>query len=207
MKIVIVVALAGTLAGALPSVLAGPVGSEIGPNLVSNGGFESGLAGWSTSGFQLQDFDFGLDSVAHAGSSSFKGGAIDSLGFLSQSLTTVAGTAYNIDLWLASDGFFENEFRVLWNGQVVYDQTNIFPQGFTQLVIDPMATGTFSTLSFGFRDDSGFLHIDDVSVRAVAAVPEPSQVALIAAGLSFLAGAARRRRGAARPSAVVSRLA
>ena len=176
---------------------AGPVGNEVGPNLVSNGGFELGLAGWSTSGFQLQDYDFGVDgSFAHAGSNSFKGGAIESLGFLSQGLTTVAGTAYNIDLWLASDGFFENEFRVLWNGQVVYDKTNIFPQGFAQIVIDPIASGAFSMLSFGFRDDSGFLHIDDVSVRAVAAIPEPSQLALIAVGLGFLAGAARRQRHA-----------
>jgi hypothetical protein len=197
MRVAIVVAVAGALAGALPSVSAGPLGSEIGPNLVSNGGFESGLAGWSTSGFQLLNFDFGLDSVAHSGGSSFKGGAIESLGFLSQSLATVPGTAYNIDLWLASDGFFENEFRVLWNGQVVYDKTDLFPQGFTQVVIDPMATDVFSTLSFGFRDDSGFLRIDDVSVRAVvAAVPEPSQWALIAIGLAFLARATRRTRDA-----------
>jgi hypothetical protein len=197
MKVAIAVAVAGALASALPSVSAGTVGSEIGPNLVSNGGFESGLAGWSATGFQLQDFDFGVDgALAHTGSNSFKGGAIESLGFLSQVMTTVPGTAYNIDLWLASDGFFENEFRVLWNGQVVYDKTDIFPQGFTQIVIDPMATGAFSTLSFGFRDDSGFLHIDEVSVRAVAAIPEPSQVALIAVGLGFLARAARRRRDA-----------
>ena len=194
MKVAIVVAVATALAGALPSVSAGPVGTEIGPNLVSNGGFESGLAGWSTSGFQVLDFDFGVDSVAHSGSSSFKGGAIESLGFLSQSLATVPGTAYNIDLWLASDGFFENEFRVLWNGQPVYDKTDLFPQGFTQIVIDPMATDVFSTLSFGFRDDSGFLRIDDVSVRAVAAVPEPSQWALIAVGLAFLSRATRRTR-------------
>ena len=67
MKVVIVAAFAGALAGAVPSVSAGPVGNEVGPNLVSNGGFELGLAGWSTSGFQLQDYDFGVDgSFAHA---------------------------------------------------------------------------------------------------------------------------------------------
>jgi len=196
MKTTLVAALATALAGAMPSAWAGPVGSEVGPNLVSNGGFESGLTGWSTSGFQLLNFDFGIDSVAHTGSSSFKGGAIDSLGFLSQNLATAPGTSYNIDLWLASDGFFENEFRVLWNGQVVYDKTDLFPQGFTQVVIDPMATDVFTSLSFGFRDDSGFLRIDDVSVRAVAAIPEPSEFALIAAGLALLARATRRRRDA-----------
>jgi hypothetical protein len=196
MRVVIVAALASALAGALPSVSAAPIGNEVGPNLVSNGGFESGLTGWSASGFQLQGFDYGIDSMSHSGSSSFQGGAIDSLGFLTQTLATVPGTAYNIDFWLASDGFFENELRVLWNGQTVYDKADLFPQGFTQVVIDPLATSTFTTLSFGFRDDSGFLHIDDVSVRAVAAIPEPSDFALMAVGLAFLVNATRRRRAA-----------
>jgi flagellin len=195
MKIAIVAALATALAGAAASVSAGPAAAEVGPNLVNNGGFESGLLGWSASGFQLQGFDFGIDStMAHGGSNSFQGGAIESLGFLTQSLATAPGTSYNIDLWLASDGFLTNRFQVLWNGQVVYDRTDVFPQGFAQIVIDPLATGSTSTLSLGFRSDSGFLHVDDISVRAVAAVPEPSEVALLAVGLAVLARLTRRRR-------------
>jgi PEP-CTERM motif len=194
MRAAILAAWAIALIGALPSVSAGPSANEMGPNIVGNGGFESGLAGWSTSGFQLQGFDFGIDSFAHTGSSSFQGGAIESLGLLSQSLATTAGTTYNIDLWLASDGFFENEFQVLWNGQVIYDRTDLFPQGFTQVVIDPMATGPVTALSFGFRDDSGFLHVDDISVRAVSAVPEPSAFALIAVGLATLGRANWKKR-------------
>jgi hypothetical protein len=195
MRVAIVAALAAVLAGALSTVSAGPLGNEVGPNLVSNPGFESGLTGWSTSGFQLLGFDFGIDSSsAHTGTNSFQGGAIESLGFLSQSLATVAGTTYNISLWLASDGFFENEFQVLWNGSLVYDRSDLFPQGFAQIVIDPMATGATSMLSFGFRDDSGFLHVDDISVRAVSAVPEPSALALIAVGVAALGRASRRKR-------------
>jgi hypothetical protein len=193
MKAAILAAWAIALTGAIPSVSAGPPANEAGPNIVVNGGFESGLAGWSTSGFQLQGFDFGIDSFAHTGNSSFQGGAIESLGFLSQSLATTAGTAYNIHLWLASDGFFENEFQVLWNGQVVYDSTDLFPQGFTQIVVDPIATGPVTSLSFGFRDDSGFLHVDDISVRAVSAVPEASTFALILVGLAALGRIDRRR--------------
>jgi len=193
MKLAIVAALAAAFGALSGSVSAGPTGSEIGPNLVVNGGFEAGLTGWSSSGFQSQGFDYGVDaSFAHGGSNSFQGGAIESIGLLSQTLSTVAGTSYNIDLWLASDGFFENEFQVLWNGAVVFDRSNLFPQGFTQVVIDPMATGATTMLSFGFRDDSGFLHVDDISVRAVAAVPEPSELALLAFGLAVLARAARR---------------
>jgi len=201
MRVALAVALATALTAAVAPAAAGPAGLETGLNLVANGGFESGLAGWSTSGFQLLGYDFGIDTAAaHTGTSSFQGGAIESLGFLSQTLVTVTGTSYNIGLWLASDGFFENRFQVLWNGQVVYDQSNLFPQGFTSVLIDPLATGTSTTLAFGFRNDSGFLHLDDVSVRAVASVPEPSEVALIAAGLAALGYARRRRRGGDRPA-------
>jgi hypothetical protein len=198
MSVALAVALATALTAVVAPASAGPAGLETGPNLVANGGFESGLTGWSTSGFQLLGYDFGIDTAAsHTGTSSFQGGAIESIGFLSQSLVTVPGTSYNIGLWLASDGFFENRFQVLWNGQVVYDRSNLFPQGFTAVLIDPVATGTSTTLAFGFRDDSGSLHVDDISVRAVVAIPEPSALALIAAGLAALGYTARRRRGLA----------
>jgi PEP-CTERM motif len=94
----------------------------------------------------------------------------------------------------ASDGFFENELQVLWNGIVVFDRKNLFPQGFTQVVIDPLATGPTSTLAFGFRDDSGLLHIDDVSVRAVSAVPEPSSLVLLGLGIAAIARLRAKRR-------------
>jgi len=197
MKPIRATALAVALVSAsVTNALAGPVGNEQGPNLVTNASFESNLTGWTTSGFAGVGFDFGIDStMAHTGSRSFQGGAIESLGFLTQTIATVAGASYNIDLWLASDGFLPNQFQVLWNGAVVFDRSDIFPQAFTQIVVDPLATGPQTTLSFGFRDDSGLLHLDDVSVRAVtAAVPEPSTLVLLGAGLAFAGRRAVRRR-------------
>jgi hypothetical protein len=67
MRAAILAAWAVALTSALPSVSAGSPGVAVGPNIVVNGGFESGLAGWSTSGFQIQGFDFGIDSFAHTG--------------------------------------------------------------------------------------------------------------------------------------------
>jgi len=80
MKPAIVAALAVALGTVCGAASAGPTGNEIGPNLVANGGFESALTGWTASGFQLLGYDYGIDSsFAHGGSSSFQGGAIDSI--------------------------------------------------------------------------------------------------------------------------------
>src|SRR4051794_18147783 len=54
-------------------------------SVIVNGSFESGLASWSTSGFTLQGYDYGIDNAAQSGSNAFYGGGIESLGFLGQS--------------------------------------------------------------------------------------------------------------------------
>jgi hypothetical protein len=43
----------------------------------------------------------------------------------------------------------------------------LYPFSFTNLI----ATGSYTVLKFGFRDDFGFFHIDDISA-GVSAVPE-----------------------------------
>src|SRR5262245_7909108 len=98
------------------AALAGPIGSETGPNLVTNGGFEATSSmtgsGWTASGFIAEGFDFFVDNAtsnAHGGSRSFAGGGIGAPGFISQNLATVVGVHYNIHIWLANlSGFAEN---------------------------------------------------------------------------------------------------
>jgi len=194
-----VVVAAALFATVAPTVFAGPVTKETGPNIVTNGGFEAtpGIAGsgWTPSGFILEGFDYFIDSNpadAFAGNRSFAGGGIGAPGFISQTLTTVVGASYNIHLWLANlSGFAsDTEIRVLWGGNLVYSATDILGFGYNQIIIDPIAISTSTTLSIGLRDDSFFLNIDNVSVRQV---PEPTSLALLASGL-IAAGLSRRRR-------------
>ena len=157
-------------------------------NLVANGSFESGLASWTTNGFLLQGFDYGIDNAAQSGSNAFYGGAIESLGFLNQTFATQAGQRYNVDFWLASDGFLPNRFQVLANGQLLLDLEDVLIQPYGARHTVFTAIGPTTQLQFGFRSDSGLLHLDNVTV---AAVPEPETVALLALGLAAVA--ARRR--------------
>jgi hypothetical protein len=179
-----------TAAGALALALcAGPALGQV--NVVANGGFESGLASWTTSGFVLLGFDFGVDNFAHSGTAAFFGGAIDGLGFLQQSVATQPGTPYDVDFWLASDGFLPNRFQVIVDGNVVLDREDILLQPYGAVHTSFVATGALTQLGFGFRNDSGLLHFDDVRV---AAIPEPSTIALMGAGLGVVAFLRRRRR-------------
>ena len=50
--------------------------------------------------------------------------------------------------------------EVLWGGNIVYPlTTDILGFGYRQIVIDPVATSTTSSLSIGLRDDNFFLNV------------------------------------------------
>lgn len=187
-------------AAAASSVSAGPVSAEFGPNLVANGGFESSNAvagsGWTTSGFIGEGFDHFLDSDpthAHGGTRSFAGGAVGSFGSISQSIATTPGMSYNIHLWLANlSGFADGTgIQVLWNGNVVYSESDILGFGYREIVIDPLATSTSTLLTIALQDDSFYLNVDDISVRVV---PEPAGLALAGIALAGLLLARRKPR-------------
>lgn len=144
-------------------------------NLIANPGFETGnFTGW----IQFGNLGFtGVDGSPHSGSFSAFLGPVGSLGFLSQTVTTTPGLRYNLSFFLQSDGSTPNEFLVSWNGTVLSDQLNLPAFGYAERDFpNLLATSPTTPLVFGFRDDPGFLFLDDV---AVDVVPEPSTMLLL----------------------------
>jgi FecR protein len=138
------------------------------PNIVVNGGFETGnFTPWVLSG--NTGFTGVSSAYAHTGNFGAFLGPIGSEGFLSQTLSTSVGTPYIVSFSLRSDGLTPNDFSGSWGGSTFFSQTNIPAGNWLNLSFTTdVATGTSTVLRFGFRDDPGFLGLDDVSV-----IPDP----------------------------------
>ena len=176
-------------------------------NLVTNGDFETGdFTAWTQSGVLTDDGNGNL-YYAGVGVSAGQGvggsygaylGPVGSMGYLTQSLATVAGQTYTLS-WALDNGEtlgFPNQFQVAWNGNVVFDQTNIPQQGFQAYSVNLIATNSITGLQFGFQNDPTFFHLDNVSVDVASGptpVPVPAAVWLLASGLLGLVGITRRK--------------
>jgi hypothetical protein len=138
---------------------------QAGGQLIQNGGFETGtFSSWAESG-NFADCSVGASALCvHSGNYGALLGPAGSLGYLSQTLPTLSGQTYLLSLWLNSpDGLGPNEFLVAWNGNVVFDQTNLGAIGWTNLQFHVTATGPNTVVQFGCRDDQSFLGLDDIT--------------------------------------------
>lgn len=166
-------------------------------SLVTNGSFESGLAGWTctaspgscgagTQGGAAQDgaaHFWGFDNAAPPG-------------VLSQSLATEAGATYSISLYFDTNGSVPPNALSLDVGDLsmglalVQDSWVNFSGTFTA-----SSAVTALDLLFTTVGGSGTVWIDNVVVERVsAAVPEPAGTALVALGLAALGVTRRWRR-------------
>jgi len=154
---------------------------------VRNGGFETGdFAGWTLirdPNYTFVDNGSASGITPHSGSYEAAGGGIGSLAYLSQTLPTTAGASYLLSLWLNSpDGMSPNEFLASWNGNTLFDETNVPALGWTNLQFLVSATSAYTVLELGFRDDNSYLGLDDISV-----VPaQPSIAGLNLAGTNLV---------------------
>ncbi len=153
---------------------------------IQNGSFESGdFSSWVQSGNTAfttvlnQPYN-GLS--AQSGSDYAVLGPVGSDGVLSQGFADRAGQTLQISFWLESDGGLQNDFSASFDGATLVRLSNAGAFGWTEYSADVTATGQDS-LSFAFRDDPGYLALDDIVVAPVSQIPEPATLALLPLGL------------------------
>ncbi|MGO8839026.1 MAG: protease pro-enzyme activation domain-containing protein [Limisphaerales bacterium] len=166
----------------------------VGQQMIQNGGFEYGtLSYWMQTGpvnsYSSDYIDNGLSLgnppnyflphiPPHSGNYLMTFGQQGSLGYISQTLSTVSNQAYLVSLWFNSPNVYQvsegyvtastpNEFSVSWNGTTLFNQTNIAEIGWTNLQYVVRATSPSTVLQFGGRDDPWFLGLDDVTVTPI----------------------------------------
>ncbi len=171
-----------------------------GTNLVTNGGFETGtFSGWTQAG--NTSFTGVQTSGPAVGNYTAYMGPVTSSGSLTQTLTTVAGTRYDLSYQLRGTGLNPNRFDVYWNGGAIASLSlnNAGTFGWTTFsALNLVATGPTTSLSFVFRHDPGYFFLDEVAVTT--ATPEPSTVALVSGALLIIGTYRRRKSSSQRPS-------
>jgi hypothetical protein len=161
-------------------------------NIVGNGGFETGnFPPWKKLGNTgnntapinaASNGVFGIDQdSAHTGNFGLFAGPVGTKGYLQQTLHTVAGSKYNLSFWMdaeqgeslqaaSASGGNPIDFEVFWNGKEIFDTSDVSSSYTKFTFTNLLATTSRTSLKFGFRDDSGQFHLDDVFVGA--RVPE-----------------------------------
>jgi hypothetical protein len=166
--------------------------------LINNGSFESGggsFTGWTTGGnfedTQVSTGPFYDYTGAEDGNFYATLGPVGSDGTLSQTFADHAGAQYTVSFWFASVGDNPSDFSASWDNTPLLSLTNP-ATGSTWTQYTYQVTGTGSdTLTFAFRDDPGWMALDNVAVTQNA--PEPSSLLLLGTGVLGLAGMVRRK--------------
>jgi hypothetical protein len=163
--------------------------------LLQNGDFQAGnFAGWSLNAQYTSVLSQPYDGYSPVGGSTYAIlGPVGTSGTLYQSFNDTACQTLTISFDLASDGGEQNDFIVIFDHQTLLSLTNIAADRWTEYDFTVAATGTDS-LEFAFRDDPGYLGLDDIAVTPTS-VPEPATLftfSLGLAGLAMLRGVAWR---------------
>lgn len=147
--------------------------------LVLNGDFETeDFTGWTLSGDASNAL---VDDGSASGITPFSGeygaalGNTSAGGFLSQTLSTKAGTSYLLSFWFENPDEDPGAFSVSWNGVSLFDSTNLNSyDNWTNMQFAVSATGNGTVLEFGFEDAGDWFGLDDISVIAYTNTPPPA---------------------------------
>ena len=156
------------------------------PNLVVNGGFESGnFSGWTlsgnSSGNQIYIAPTAFPGEVHTGSYSAGFGSMNRTdGILTQNIATTAGQHYTLSFWIESDNNGStpiNHFAAEWNGQTLMAVTDAPNSGYQLYTFDVVGINGNSVLEFDGYNHPDAWRLDDVTLTAVGAAPPPAAIA------------------------------
>jgi hypothetical protein len=169
-------------------------------NLITNGSFETGdFTGWTPTGnFEFMNVvsgPFYAYNGAQDGNFYVTAGPVGDLGGISQSFSDTPGASYTFSFYLNAVGDDPSEFVAYWDGNPVLDLSDPNTGGvWTLYSFNETGTGN-DTISFAFRDDPGYIALDNVSVTpaGTGTTPEPSSFILMGSGVLALGGMIRRK--------------
>ena len=185
--------------------------STAGANLLLNGGFETGnLSGWTRVGgtgsslyvdvsrnpvLEDPEYDPLYPKFAFpvpSGTYHLRNQPTQEWQYLTQNISTTPGQSYAVSFRLANaDIWKDSAFVARWNGAEtihLYDESwDTMP--YTYFSYTGVATGSLTTIEFGFQYNPLGFGLDDVSVTAA---PIPGAIWLLGSGLIGLIGMRRK---------------
>jgi carbohydrate binding protein with CBM4/9 domain/PEP-CTERM motif-containing protein len=155
-------------------------------NLITNGGFEDGLSGWTAT-----ELGSSIYVIASPNSGQYAAVLANESASLSQTFATTPGEQYLLSFWLYNSGP-PNYLQTLVNGTALSTQTDLSWQPYTASSLTFVADSALTTLEFNEGHGwTGNFYLDDVSVDPV---PEPATLFLIGSGITGLMGVRLRRK-------------
>jgi hypothetical protein len=159
---------------------AGPTNPTLDAELVTNGGFDSGITGWSAGNSATITWVSGAIRIARNGVNN---------PFAHQSFTTVIGRTYRVGFNLKEITGATATVRVGTSaGNDANLNAGVLPLGNGSRLFVATATTTFVSLFFGATADDIYADFDNISVRELDAAQAPNKMTVFA-GLRFSAPA------------------